>query len=70
MNKSEFEKAVRQELRRVSVDTRRTWDETDLFGWWMRTTSSHPQITWDRCRGDPWQTVKGICNDLIGDRAM
>ncbi|MDK9707430.1 MAG: hypothetical protein OEL83_10305 [Desulforhopalus sp.] len=66
MKKAEFEQAVRDELRRVPAEERRTWDDNKLFFWFMKAKSDNPDLTWDRCPGDPWQWVPGICKYLIG----
>ncbi|WP_243318070.1 hypothetical protein [Geothrix paludis] len=70
MNKSEFEQAVRTELMRVPIAERRTWDNNKLFFWFMKAKTDNPRLTWDRCPGDPWQWVPGICKHLIGPNAF
>jgi len=51
----------------VPLDVRRTWNDTNLFGWWAEAINKHPRITWERCPGNQWQHVKGMCRDLIGE---
>jgi hypothetical protein len=71
MNRTDFDAALRAELRKVPVTTRQTWDGTALLGWWMETSKENPGLVWDGCEGDLWQTVHGYClrHDLIGPRA-
>jgi hypothetical protein len=69
MLKQDFEKAVRDTLRKVPVEERRTWDDTKLFTWFMKAKAEDPFLTWERCPGDPWQWVPGICKHLIGPGA-
>ena len=36
MHKQQFRKAVRDKLRQVPLEIRKTWNETNLFVWWPR----------------------------------
>lgn len=69
MLKSDFEKAIRTELRKIPIEERRTWDDTKLFFWYMEAKSTNPFLVWDKCPGDPWQCVPSICKYLIGPGA-
>lgn len=66
MKKEEFRQAVRAKLQNVPVETRKQWNDTDLLVWWMKAKSEDPYLTWERCRGDLWQQIPGICRNLIG----
>jgi hypothetical protein len=68
MNRSDFQAALRSELRRISLATRRTWSESDLFVWWMQTREADPSLVWDAGRVEPWQYVRRMCRNLIGER--
>lgn len=69
MNKEDFRKALRDRLAKVPLETRKKWNETDLFGWWMKAKEDS-YLTWERASGDVWQHVKGMCRDLIGPSAI
>lgn len=69
MLKHEFQEAVRERLRKVPLDTRKTWSENQLFIWWLEAKSQDSYLVWDRCPSDLWQSVKGMCHDLIGPNA-
>ncbi len=68
MNRAEFQAAVRNELRLVPLATRRAWNHTELFAWWMQTIEAKPTLVWNGGRGDPWRYVKDMCKNLIGER--
>lgn len=70
MKKADFEQFIKSELRNVALEERKTWDETKLFTWFMKIKRENPDLTYDRCPGDPWQRVPGICQHLIGPRAL
>jgi hypothetical protein len=70
MNKEDFKRAVQEKLRRVPLETRKQWNDTDLFVWWGNAKAEDSYLTWERCPGDVWQWVKGICDNLIGKNAI
>ena len=70
MNKKEFEQALRQKLRGVPLETRKKWKEIDLLGWFSTAADKDSYLRWKGGHGDPWQYVKGMCSDLIGEKAM
>lgn len=69
MLKTEFEAALRSKLRSVPLATRKMWSDNDLFIWWLEAKKDDSYLTWDRCPGDLWQWVPGMCRDLIGKNA-
>ena len=70
MNKEDFKKALRDKLRKIPLETRKKWNETDLLGWWGKAQTEDSYLTWERAPGDVWQHVKGMCRDLIGTNAI
>jgi hypothetical protein len=68
MNREDFQAAVRNALRQVPLATRQAWTESDLFAWWMQTKEANPSLVWDAARVNPWQYVKRMCKNLIGER--
>jgi hypothetical protein len=69
MNKDDFKRALREKLQKVPVETRKQWDDTNLFGWWAKMKAEDSYLTWDHCTGDVWQWVKIMCHDLIDQNA-
>ena len=69
MKKEEFRQALREKLSRVSLQERKTWSDTNLFMWWLTAKAGDSYLTWERCSGDVWQHVPGMCSDLIGQNA-
>jgi hypothetical protein len=70
MKKKEFEQSLRDKLRKVPLETRMTWKDTDLFVWWLKAKAEDSYLTWERSPCDVWQFVPGMCNDLIGKKAL
>lgn len=71
MKKEEFKQALRKKLGEVPFETRKKWDETNLFAWWGRAKAEDVDLTLDRSRADDlWQHVPGACRDLIGPKAI
>ena len=70
MKKEDYREALRDRLRRVPVETRRAWTHTDLMMWWIQEREKDSYLKWERAPGDPWQHVKGMCDDLIGPKAF
>jgi hypothetical protein len=71
MKKEDFRQRIRDQLRTtVPLEARKQWDDTKLFVWFMKANSEDPYLTWEGCRGDVWQRVPGMCNDLIGPAAV
>lgn len=70
MKKEDFEKALRDKLREIPLETRQNWEEKDLNVWWWTVKKEDSYLTWERATGDVWQHVKGMCDDLIGTRAI
>jgi hypothetical protein len=66
MQKEDFKAALRAELMKVPLHTRRNWSNTDLFTWWIEVQGEHPSLTWEECIGGVWQWIPGMCRDLIG----
>lgn len=69
MLKQAFRTAVRDRLRQVPLEARKTWNETNLLTWWREAQAADPHLTWERAPGDVWQHVKGMCRDLMGKDA-
>jgi hypothetical protein len=70
MRKQQFRKAVRDKLRQVPLEIRKTWNETNLFVWWTAARAVDSYLTWERAPGDAvWQHVKLMCGELIGREA-
>jgi hypothetical protein len=69
VRKADFRTGVRSMLMSVPLETRRSWDETHLFGWWLEASHKDPNITWGSSASTLWSQVKMICADLIGPRA-
>ena len=69
MKKEEFRQALRDKLSRVSLQERMTWNDTNLFRWWLAAKAGDSYLTWERCSGDVWQHVPGMCSDLIWQNA-
>lgn len=70
MKKEDFRMALRDKLGKVSLETRQTWSDTDLYAWWLKAQVDNSYLRWERASGDLWQHVRGICQDLIGPDAM
>ncbi|MGP1235768.1 hypothetical protein ACJ8I6_09450 [Serratia sp. CY37646] len=71
MLKEEFAQALRQKLSQIPLETRRTWNETDLFGWYMKATREDSYLRWERCPGgNPWHWVPGFCENYYGSNAL
>ena len=71
MKKEDFKAAVRGKLKNVPLETRKLWNNTDLFVWWSQARAEDSYLTWEKCPGsDVWQWVPGMCSDLIGKDAI
>jgi hypothetical protein len=70
MNKEDFKQRLREKLRKTPLETRKQWTDTDLFIWWTKAKAEDSYLTWERCSGDLWQYVPGMCRDLIGNDAF
>ena len=70
MNKEDFKQRLREKLRKTPLETRKQWTDTDLFIWWTKAKAEDSYLTWERCSGDLWQSVPGMCRDLIGNDAF
>lgn len=70
MKKEDFRRAVRSKLMQTPLQTRRTWNGTDLLTWWSRAHQEDSYLTWERVPGDIWQHVHAMCSDLIGEKAV
>lgn len=69
MNKEDFQNRLHDRLRKVPLETRRQWNETDLLIWWGQAVAEDSYLTWERATGGIWQHVKSMCRDLIGPNA-
>jgi hypothetical protein len=69
MKKQDFENALRRELQKVPLETRKKWDNTDLRFWWLRIHAAGAYLAYEGARGSVWHCVPGICRDLIGPTA-
>jgi hypothetical protein len=69
MPKQDFRDAVRAALREVPLERRKTWDESDLSQWFFAERSKIGALQRSDGDGDPWQHLKSMCSDLIGDKA-
>jgi hypothetical protein len=70
MKKEDFRNALRDKLTKVPLEVRKTWNDTDLFAWWLKARAEDSYLTWERAHGDIWQYVPGMCRDLTGPDAM
>jgi hypothetical protein len=70
MEKETFRKIVRDRLKQMPVESRRSWDQNSLFGWWLEESSKDPNVTSGRAAGELWMQVKATCMDLIGPQAQ
>lgn len=70
MQKEDFRKALRDKLGKVSLETRKTWNNTDLYDWWRKAQADDSYLRWEQVSGDLWQHVPGMCQDLIGPDAI
>lgn len=70
MKKNEFRTEVRKRLNQIPLEERKAWDNTDLYIWWNKAKKDDPYLTWDKCPGQVWQWIPGMCNDLIGSKAI
>jgi len=70
MNKEDFKQALREKLSAVPRETRKKWNDTDLLLWWGEVCRTDSYLRWERCPGDIWQSVKGFCDDMIGDNII
>jgi len=70
MKKEDFKRRLRGHLLKVPLETRKQWNDTRLFYWFLKVKSEDPYLTWNRCPGDVWQWVPGMCKDLIGPAAV
>jgi hypothetical protein len=70
VKKEEFRRALRDRLKQVPLETRKTWSDNDLHVWWTRASREDSYLTWERATGDVWQHVSGMCSDLLGPRAI
>ena len=69
MLEQKFRDAVRAALREVALDSRATWDESDLSRWFFAERSKNTVLQRYDGDGDPWQHLKRMCSDLIGPNA-
>jgi len=70
MKKEDFKQALREKLKKVPIETRKEWTSTNLFTWWVQAKDEDSYLTWERCPGDVWQSVPGMCKDLYGKGAI
>ena len=70
MKKEDFRNRLRDKLGKVSPEMRKTWNDTDLYVWWVTARAEDSYLTWERAHGDVWQYVPGMCRDLIGPNAI
>lgn len=62
------EVSLRERLKLVPLQSRRNWNQAELFRWWLIARDADPQIT----SGDvdvAWLRVKRLCADLLGPQA-
>jgi hypothetical protein len=69
MKREEFRNAVRDKVRKIPLETRKSWREIDLLMWWQGAKNEDSYLTLDRSYGDVWQEVRAMCRDLFGDSA-
>jgi hypothetical protein len=69
MLKDDFARELRRKLSQIPLETRRSWDENNLFAWYMKAISEDSYLRWERCPGDPWQWVPGFCEGCYGQSA-
>ena len=62
------EVSLRERLKLVPLESRRNWNQAELFRWWLVARDEDPLIT----SGDvdvAWLRVKRLCADLMGPLA-
>ncbi|KAF7962098.1 hypothetical protein AWV80_25820 [Cupriavidus sp. UYMU48A] len=69
MNRQDFKQALRDKLRQVPYEARKTWDGTKLMMWWWDVEKEDSYLRLKGCT-DHWQEVHSICMDMYGERAM
>ena len=70
MKKKEFKQTVRNKLREVPLETRKTWKGIDLLQWWLKVEAEDSYLRWERSPCKVSILVPGICSDLFGKKAM
>jgi hypothetical protein len=72
VNQRNFERALRNALGQIPLETRRAWNGNDLFGWWMEFSAARPGLALDGYEGDLWQRVHGMCRHmhLFGEQSV
>jgi hypothetical protein len=58
-----FVEALRARLKAVAPEFRRTWNGTDLAGWWERVRLEPGFSKWST---NDFPYIRGICSDLFG----
>jgi predicted ATPase len=70
MDEQDFRDAVRVRLRKVPVEDRSRWTDSNLYAWWLATQSGDSKLSVDNGRGKIWQSVRILVKDLIGPDAL
>ena len=70
MNKEDFKKAVCAKLKKIALEDRREWDETNLLGWWRKAKADDSYLNWGSSGASDWELVKMCTRDLIGKDAL
>ena len=70
MKKEDFKQRLQEKLCKTPLETRKKWTSSDLFIWWLQAKADDSYLTWERCPGDLWQYVPGMCKSLIGNDAF
>lgn len=69
MKKEDFQQAIRGKLGEVPLESRKQWNDTNLLDWWNKVRAENSYLTWDH-HPDAWPWVKGMCANMIGERAI
>jgi hypothetical protein len=70
VNKEEFKKAVSAKLKKIPLEDRREWDETNLLGWWSKAKADDSRLNCGSSGASDWELVEMCTRDLIGKDAL
>jgi hypothetical protein len=70
MKDNKFRQRVQDELRKVPLAERKTWDGHKVFAWWMGKVKDDPTLTYGAGRGDHWQHAHSAAMKMYGADAV
>jgi hypothetical protein len=70
MKESKFRQRVKDELRKVPLAERKTWDTQKLMAWWFAQVKDDPTIAHGAGPGDHWQSAHSAAIGMYGDEAV